>query len=74
MTGKVKVNKETCISAGVCWGACGEVFEQGPENKSNITEPYRGANRFVGEVPEDLLECAKKGENGCPVGAITVEG
>ncbi len=70
---KVKVDKDTCIGAGVCWGVCGEVFEQGPEAKLNITKPYRGENRFVGEVPESLLDCAKEGEEGCPVGAITVE-
>lgn len=69
----VKVDKETCIRAGTCWSVCAEVYEQGPNGKSNITEAYRGENRFVGEVPEDLLECVKQGEEVCPVGAITVE-
>jgi hypothetical protein len=27
----------------------------------------------VGEVPEELYECAKSGAEVCPVGAITVE-
>jgi ferredoxin len=49
-----------------------EVFELSENNKSQLIEKYRGEEHWVGEVPDDLVECAKTAEGSCPVNAIKV--
>ena len=71
------MNKETCISCGVCWSIAPKVFELDPSTgKTRIKEPYLKSDtekESVGEIPEDLRVEVEKASNNCPVGAITVE-
>jgi len=70
---KVKVDWDLCISDGVCYALCPQVFEAGPDGKSQIVEQYRGANPWEGEVPDDLEDCVEQARTACPTGAIIVE-
>ena len=72
---KVKVDPETCIACGVCSAMCPDVFEANPEDgKSNIVEQFRiNGNIYEGEIPDDLLDCAKNAMDNCPTGSITIE-
>lgn len=56
---KVKVDKNKCIGCGLCVSLCPDVFELGPEGKSQVK----------GEEGEcNLKEVAES----CPVGAIEI--
>uniref|UniRef100_A0A7C3SLB9 Ferredoxin n=1 Tax=Thermofilum pendens TaxID=2269 RepID=A0A7C3SLB9_THEPE len=74
---RVVVDRGKCISCGAAPAACPEVFELGSDNGRNrVVEKYSvrtDESVSVGEVPEELYECAKSGAEVCPVGAITVE-
>ncbi len=73
---QVKVNKQTCISCGVCWAMAGDVFELDPATgKSRIKEPYRrvdNENESIGDIPEELRSAAEGAANACPTGSISV--
>ncbi|MFN3268296.1 MAG: ferredoxin, partial [Zestosphaera sp.] len=38
---KVKVDWNLCIADGVCYALCPQVFEAGPDGKSQIVKEYR---------------------------------
>lgn len=54
----VKIDKSKCIGCGACAAICPEMFELGPDGKSQIKNPKAKCN--VKEVAE-----------ACPVGAIS---
>ena len=70
---KVVVDWDTCIADGVCYALCPQVFEAGPDGKSQIVEEYRGDKPHEGFVPEDLADCVDQAKTACPTGAISVE-
>ena len=52
---KVTIDRDQCISDGVCWALCPQVFEMNPDDgKSRIVEEYRTDDIGTGIVPEDL--------------------
>ena len=61
---KALVDRDLCISCGLCESICGAVFELDDEN---IAAP------LVDEIPKDQLTGAKKAEKQCPVKAIVLE-
>ncbi|MCI1944920.1 ferredoxin [Clostridium luticellarii] len=61
---KAVVDKDVCISCGLCPSTCPEVFEMDDDGK---------AVAISGEVPEESKDSAKEAEENCPVSAITVE-
>ncbi|CAB1254267.1 ferredoxin [Clostridium sp. MT-14] len=61
---KAVVDKDVCISCGLCPSTCPEVFEMDEDGK---------AVAITGEVPEESQGSAKEAEENCPVSAITVE-
>jgi ferredoxin len=71
---KVTIDREECIACGACYSDCPEVFEENPEDGwSQIVPQYRvGDELGAGEVPDDLVECARTAEDGCPVEIIHV--
>jgi ferredoxin len=73
---RVTIDRDGCIGCGACWALVPEFFEQNPDDgKSQIVEKYRvGGNPAVGEAPNNLLNDVKSAADGCPVGAIKVEG
>jgi ferredoxin len=72
---KVSIDRDQCISCGVCWSECPEVFEEDPgDGKSGIVAKYRvGGDRSSGEAPESARASANAGAEGCPVSIIKVE-
>ncbi|AKG38618.1 MAG: ferredoxin [Infirmifilum uzonense] len=74
---RVVVNRAACISCGAAPAACPEVFELGDDNgKNRVVAKYSvntDENISVGEIPEDLYDCARSGADVCPVNAISIE-
>jgi ferredoxin len=72
---KVTIDQEVCIDCGVCYADCPDVFEEDDANStSRIVEAYRvGGDSTVGQVPDELAECARLAADECPVEAICVE-
>ena len=54
----VKVDKEKCIGCGACAAICPDVFEIGPDGKSNVKE-------------DKDVDCVDQAVQSCPVGAIS---
>ena len=61
---KAVVDQDTCISCGLCYELCPDVFESTDDEK---------AVAKVDEVPADQEECAKDAADQCPVEAIKIE-
>ena len=72
---KVTIDRDECISCGACYADCPQVFEENDDDYlSQIVEEYRvDGDIAVGEVPDDLEECATSAAEGCPVEIIHVE-
>lgn len=74
---RVIVDRSLCISCGAAPAICPEVYELGPDNQKNrVVERYSteiSESLSVGEIPEELFECAKRGADVCPVAAIRIE-
>jgi ferredoxin len=72
---KVTIERDECISCGACYADCPEVFEENDDDYlSQIVEEYRvDGDPAVGDVPEDLRDCATTAAEGCPVEIIHVE-
>jgi len=63
----VYLDKDTCISCGLCPSICPEVFEMQDDGKAGI------CNGGKNLVPEDALDSVKEAEEACPVAAISTE-
>jgi ferredoxin len=72
---KVSIDREQCISCGLCWSDCPDIFEESPEDGwSRIVEKYRIAGDAAkGEAPESLREAGQGAADNCPVSVIHVE-
>lgn len=70
----VRIDREDCISCGVCWTTCPEFFEENVDDGySQVVEQYRtGGNIGQGEAPDDLEDCVQDAADGCPVEIIHV--
>ena len=65
---RVTIDREQCISCGLCWDVCLEVFEQNTGDAfSQIVEKYRIGSLGQGEVPEEFYEKVKNVVVFCPV-------
>lgn len=60
---KAVVDKNTCISCGLCPSICPDVFDMDDDGK---------AKAIVEEVPKTSEESAEEAAEGCPVNAISV--
>jgi ferredoxin len=61
---KAFVDKETCISCGICPSISPEVFDMEDEGK---------ARSIVDVVPSEAEDSAREAADSCPVNAIIVE-
>ena len=61
---KTFINRDGCISCGLCAETCPEVFRMADDGLAEV---------YVDEVPENVEDSAKEAEDGCPVSVITVE-
>jgi ferredoxin len=60
---KAYVDKDLCISCGLCPSICPEVFEMEDDGKAGVV---------TDEVPKEVEDSAKEAEGSCPTSAITV--
>ncbi len=58
---KVKVDKDKCISCGLCTSICSRIFVLDTEGKSEVQNQPK---------TEDDKKCAKESIASCPVKAI----
>ena len=72
---KVTIDRDDCISCGLCWDTCPEFFEENTDDGfSQVVEKYRvGGDISEGEAPEELDECVRDSADGCPVEIIHIE-
>ena len=61
---KAIVDKDTCISCGLCPSTCPEVFHFDDDDKAEAIED---------DIPENVIEEAKEARDGCPVSAIDIK-
>ena len=64
MVYKVTLDKEGCISCGLCENTCPEVFKMADDNKAEVIKA---------EIGDDLFAKANEAAEGCPVTVIKVE-
>lgn len=74
---RVVVDRARCIACGVAPANCPEVFELGSDNgKNRVVEKYSiktDEDISIGEIPEELYECARVAAYVCPAHAIRIE-
>jgi len=61
---KAKIDREGCISCGLCTEICPKVFQMAEDGFAEV---------HVGTVPADAEADAQEAQNSCPVSVITVE-
>jgi ferredoxin len=61
---KAFIDRDGCISCGLCPETCPEVFRMDDEGIAEV---------YVDEVPSPVEGTAKEAEEGCPVSVITTE-
>lgn len=71
---RVTIDRDDCISCGVCWTTCPEFFEESADDGySKVVDQYMsGGNLGEGEAPDDLEQCVQDAADGCPVEIIHV--
>ena len=70
----VSIDRCACVSCGACWNTCPEVFDQNPcDSLSQLGEAYRfNGDRSDGDVPDELVSCARDAARLCPVEIIRI--
>ncbi|HBD64359.1 MAG TPA: ferredoxin [Clostridiales bacterium] len=61
---KAIVDRDACISCGLCESVCPDVFELDDEGISVVIQD---------PVDEENEDCAREAEDGCPTDAIHLE-
>ena len=72
---KVSIDRDGCISCGICWNTCPAVYEQNPDDSKSQLVSALQENGSLGEgnIDAALEECAKQGAAACPMSVITVD-
>ncbi|MCS7140265.1 MAG: ferredoxin [Candidatus Nezhaarchaeota archaeon] len=74
---KVTVDREKCIACGAAAALCPEVFMMGEDiyklRVSDKYSKYYDEQVSIGEIPDELYNCAKEAADSCPVNAIKIE-
>ncbi len=68
MVVRVSIDRDYCISSGICWTICPEFFEPNPTDEfSQVIEKYRiGGNIAEGEAPHELEDLVREAADSCP--------
>ena len=59
-----KIDREGCISCGLCASTCPEVFRMADDGRAEI---------YSDPIPESAENAAVEARDNCPVSVITVE-
>lgn len=60
---KASIDRDGCISCGLCPETCPGVFRMADDGKAEV---------YVDTVPADAEDAAQEAADGCPVSVITV--
>lgn len=60
---KAKIDRDGCISCGLCPDTCPEVFQMADDGKAEV---------IADEVPKGKESQAEEAAEGCPVSVITI--
>lgn len=58
------IDREGCISCGLCTSICPSVFEMGEDGPANV---------IVDCIPSELEADAMEAQDSCPVAVITID-
>lgn len=61
---KAVIDRDGCISCGLCVATCPEVFRMADDDLAEV---------YVDPVPSEVEESAVEAGDGCPVSVITVD-
>ncbi|HHU05804.1 MAG TPA: ferredoxin [Clostridiales bacterium] len=61
---RAKIDRDGCISCGVCESTCPEVFRMADDGLAEV---------YVNPIPESSIEAAKEARDSCPVSVISIE-
>ncbi|NLO98793.1 MAG: ferredoxin [Clostridiaceae bacterium] len=61
---KAWIDRDGCISCGLCASTCPEVFRMDDEDIAEV---------YVDEIPEDVEDMAQEAADSCPVSVIHIE-
>lgn len=61
---KAKIDRDGCISCGLCPETCPDVFQMAGDGKAEV---------IVDEVPNGMEDLAQEAAEGCPVSVIAVD-
>jgi ferredoxin len=61
---KAKIDRDGCISCGLCPETCPEVFQMADDGKAEV---------IAATVPAGKEDQAEEAADGCPVSVISVE-
>lgn len=61
---KAILDRDGCISCGLCISVCPEVFRMGDDDIAEV---------YTDEVPKEVEDAAVEAQEGCPVSVIAVE-
>ncbi|HHU73670.1 MAG TPA: ferredoxin [Clostridiales bacterium] len=61
---KASIDRDGCISCGLCVATCPEVFRMGDDDIAEV---------YVDVVPSEVEDTAIEAQDNCPVAVITVE-
>jgi ferredoxin len=72
---RVRIDRDECIQCANCWDICPDVFEEGPDDGvSQIVKEYRvNDDPGLGEIPEELEDCAREAADLCSIEIIYIE-
>ncbi|MCX7773038.1 MAG: ferredoxin [Clostridia bacterium] len=59
-----KIDRDGCISCGLCPSTCPQVFRMADDGLAEV---------YVDEIPEDVEDMAVEAADGCPVSVIHIE-
>ena len=59
-----KIDRNGCISCGLCESTCPEVFRMGDDGPAEV---------YIDSVPADAESTAEDARDGCPVSVISLE-
>lgn len=61
---KATIDRDGCISCGLCTETCPEVFQMGDDGKAEV---------YQDPVPAEAEDKTAEAQEGCPVSVIAVE-
>ena len=70
----IRVDEKECSGCGICYNdECPELFGEGDGGISELLPAFQKGGKYVGDVPADKKDNAKRAAMACPNSAIIIE-